>query len=47
MNFSSKILIFNSVLPTTPPELMAVAGLVFVDSRAREGNHALDNGGET
>jgi len=43
MNFSSKTLIFNSALPTTPP----VAGLEFVDTRAREEDNALGNGGET
>jgi hypothetical protein len=47
MDFSSKTVKFNSVLPTAPPVLMVVAGLEFVDTRAREENHALGNCGET
>jgi hypothetical protein len=47
MNFSSKALIFNSVLPTKPPVLMVVAGLEFFGTQAREENHALGNCGET
>jgi len=35
------------VLPAKPPVLMVVAGLEFVDTRAREESHALGNGGET
>lgn len=35
------------MLQTTPPVLMEVAGLEFVDTRTREENHALGNSGET
>jgi hypothetical protein len=47
INLSSKTVIFNSVLPTTPPLLMVVGGLEFADTRAREENHVLGNCGET